>query len=136
MESLQYNAKRTATGAIRRSSTEKMFEELGLESLKLRCWYKKMTFCIKFSKVNHHHHFNTIPNSQMKNSGNTSSFFLNMIILTILYLLLQWLSGINEVFKKHILSFIKPMPNSIYNISNLLGVIYVRRLRFWFSHPK
>ena len=37
LESLQYNAKRTATGAIRRSSTEKMFEELGLESLKLRC---------------------------------------------------------------------------------------------------
>ena len=34
LESLQYNATLAITGAIRGSSTEKIYEELGLESLK------------------------------------------------------------------------------------------------------
>ena len=36
LESLQYNATLTITGAIRGSSTEKIYEELSLESLKSR----------------------------------------------------------------------------------------------------
>ena len=57
-ESLQYNATLAITGAIRGSFTEKNYEELGLESLESRRWYRKMRFfCIKFSKVNHRHTF-------------------------------------------------------------------------------
>ena len=41
LESLQFNATLAITGAIRGSSTEKIYEELGLESLKSRRWYKK-----------------------------------------------------------------------------------------------
>ena len=48
LESLQYNATLAITGAIKGSSTEKIYEELGLESLKSRRWYRKMSFCIKF----------------------------------------------------------------------------------------
>ena len=56
LESLQYNATVDITGAIRGSSTESMYEELGLEYLKSRRWYRKMSFfCVKFSKVNHYH---------------------------------------------------------------------------------
>ena len=40
LESLQYNATLAITGAIRRSSTEGNYEELGLESLKSRRWYR------------------------------------------------------------------------------------------------
>ena len=36
LESLQYNATLAITGAIKGSSTEKIYEELGLESLKSR----------------------------------------------------------------------------------------------------
>ena len=41
-----------------------------------------------------------------------------------------------KFFKECILSFIRPMPNSIYNIHNPLGVKYLARLRIGFSHLK
>ena len=47
LESLQYNATLAITGAIRGPSTEKTYEDLGLESLKLRRWYRKMSFLDK-----------------------------------------------------------------------------------------
>ena len=39
-------------------------------------------------------------------------------------------------FLKNALSFIKPMPNSIYNIHNPPGVKYLTRLRLGFMHLK
>ena len=42
LESIQYNAALALTGAIRGSSREKLYQELGLESLQLRRWYKKL----------------------------------------------------------------------------------------------
>ena len=41
-----------------------------------------------------------------------------------------------KVFKKCILSLIRPMPNSIYNTYNPLGVKYITRLRIRLSHLK
>ena len=41
-----------------------------------------------------------------------------------------------KVFKKRLLSFIRRVPNSIYNIHNPLGVKYLTRLRIGFSHLK
>ena len=42
MESIQYNAALAITGAIRGSSREKLYQELGLESLQQRRWYRKL----------------------------------------------------------------------------------------------
>ena len=42
LESIQYNAALALTGAIRGSSREKLYQELGLESLQLRRWYRKL----------------------------------------------------------------------------------------------
>ena len=54
LESLQYNATLALTGGIRGSSTEKSYEEIDLEFLKSRLWYRKMSFfCKTFSNVNH-----------------------------------------------------------------------------------
>ena len=39
LELLQYNACLAITGAIRGTSREKLYEELGLESLQLRRWF-------------------------------------------------------------------------------------------------
>ena len=50
LESLQYNVTLAITGAIKGSSTEKIYEELGLESLKSRRWYRKMSFLYKVLK--------------------------------------------------------------------------------------
>ena len=64
LESLQYKAALAITGAIKGSSTEKNYEELGLESLKSRRWYRKMSFLYKvFKSESPSHLFNTIPNS-------------------------------------------------------------------------
>ena len=42
LESIQYNACLAITGAMGGTSKEKFYQELGLESLKLRCWYRKL----------------------------------------------------------------------------------------------
>ena len=42
LESIQYNAALALTGAIRGSSREKLYQELGLESFQLWRWYKKL----------------------------------------------------------------------------------------------
>ena len=42
LESIQYNACLAITGAIRGTSKENFYQELGLESLQLRRWYRKL----------------------------------------------------------------------------------------------
>ena len=44
LETIQYNAALAITGAIRGTSREKVYSELGLESLQDRCWYRKLCF--------------------------------------------------------------------------------------------
>ena len=44
LESIQYNAALAITGAIRGTSREKIYSELGLESLQDRRWYRKLCF--------------------------------------------------------------------------------------------
>ena len=44
MESVQYNATLAITGAVRGSSRENFYEELGLESLQQRRWYMKICY--------------------------------------------------------------------------------------------
>ena len=39
-------------------------------------------------------------------------------------------------FKKRILKFIRPLPNSTFNIHNPLGIKYLTRIRVGFSHLK
>ena len=42
LESIQYNACLAITGAIRGTSKEKLYQEIGLEFLQLRRWYRKV----------------------------------------------------------------------------------------------
>ena len=96
--------------------------------------------------------FNTIPNSdnrqhQTINSGNIPSFFSKYDYFKNSFCppaITGWnkldchIRNANsfKVFKKRLLRFIRPMPNSIYNIPNPLGVKYLTRLRIGFSHLK
>ena len=48
IESVQYNAALAITGAIRGSSRDKLYEELGLETLQSRRWFRKL--CV-FHKI-------------------------------------------------------------------------------------
>ena len=53
MESIQYNACLAITGAIRGTSRERIYQKLGLESLQLRLWYRKLCLFYKVFKNEH-----------------------------------------------------------------------------------
>ena len=96
--------------------------------------------------------FNTIPNSnnrqrQTRNSGNIPSFFVKHDYFKNSFFpsaITEWNkvdyyirnADSFKVFKKRLLSFTRPMANSIYNIHNSLCVKYLTRLRMGFSHLK
>ena len=50
LESIQYNAALAITGARRGSSREKLYQELGFESLQQRRWYRKLCLFFKIIK--------------------------------------------------------------------------------------
>ena len=104
-------------------------------------------FLYKVSSKSLSYLLNTIPNGNTqhdtRNSGNINSFFLtNDYFKNCFFACVIADSGYTskadsfEAFKKRILSFIRPMPDSIYNIHNPLGVKYLTRLRITFSHLK
>ena len=47
IESIQYNTCLAITGAIRGTSREQIYQELGLESLQVRRWYRKLCLFYK-----------------------------------------------------------------------------------------
>ena len=141
MESIQYNACLAITGAIRGISREKIHEELGLESLQLRLWYRKLCLFYKVFKNEHPKYlFNLIPVRSTPYATRTvgnipviktkhnflkNSFFPSAII--------EWNkidpnlrnSKSISVFKEKILNFIRPFPNSflIVTILNELNLL-------------
>ena len=56
-ESIQYNACLAIDGAIRSTSKEKFYEELGLKSIPLRRWYRKLGMFYEILKPNGHNIF-------------------------------------------------------------------------------
>ena len=50
LESIQYNAALAVTGALRDSFRETLYQELGLESLKQRRWFRKLCYFFKVTK--------------------------------------------------------------------------------------
>ena len=50
IESIQYNATLAITGAVRGTSREKLYQELGFESLHRRRWYRKLCCLFKIIK--------------------------------------------------------------------------------------
>ena len=62
LESIQHNSALTIKGAIRGTSTEKLYNKLGLEILEKRRWYKKLCCFYKVYKSHSPKYlFNIIP---------------------------------------------------------------------------
>ena len=62
LESLQYNVCLAITGAIHGSSRERIYQELGFESLQQHPWYRKLcSFYKVFKNESPHYLFNIIP---------------------------------------------------------------------------
>ena len=61
-ESFQHNASLAIAGAIRDTSQEKLYQELGLESLRSRRWLRRMYYFYKLIKTQKSQYlFNLIP---------------------------------------------------------------------------
>ena len=56
LELLQYNACLAITGAIRGTSRKELYEELDLESVQLRCWFRKLSCFYKLFNSEHPHY--------------------------------------------------------------------------------
>ena len=130
IESIQYNAALAITGAVRGTSREKLYQELGFESLQQRRWYRKL--CCLFKIINNQsprYLFQLVPSPNTRyfsrNSENISQlwtkhhFFKNYFLpLTIK----DWnnldpqirKSKRISIFKSNILKFIRSEPNNVY----------------------
>ena len=150
IESFQYNAALAITGAIRRSSTAKIYHELGLESLKHRRWYRKLCFLYKILKDESPSYlFDVIPkvNRQLETRSASNIPLVNVkheFFKTTFFpsVIIEWNkldsyirdSKSFQIFKKRILTYIRPKPNAIFNIHNPLGIKYLTMLRIDVSH--
>ena len=150
LESIQYNASLAITGAIRGTSRNKLYQELGLESLQHRRWYRKLTTFYKivtnqsppylFNLIPvHSSHYITrsaddIPPLKTKHEFFKNTFFPSSIKeWNILDVSIRNSDSL-ALFKKKVLSFIRPTPNSVFNCHHPEGIILLTRLRLGFSH--
>ena len=150
IESVQYNLALAITGAIRGISKEKIYHELGLESLEKRRWYRKLCCFYKivrsqspqylfniiptFVRPYNTRNANNIPLFKVKHNFFKNSFFPSVVI--------EWnkldLNIRNSenlfIFKKKLLKFIRPSGNSVFKCHNPKGIKLLTRLRLGLSH--
>ena len=142
IESVQYNASFAKTGAIRGTSQEKLYQELGLESLRSRRWLRRMCYFYKLIKTQKPLYlFNLIlPQLNSLRHPNTYSvmrcrndYFKNSFIS---YVVREWNKLSTEIrnstsyqqFRKSLLPFIKPTCSSLFSIHHPVGVKLLVRL--------
>ena len=74
IESIQYNAALAITGAVRGTSREKLYQELGFESLHHRRWYRKLCCLFKVIKNQSPSYlFQLVPSSKRYFSRNSEN---------------------------------------------------------------
>ena len=150
LELLQYNACLAITGAIRGTSSEKLYEELGLESLQLRRWFRKLSCFYKFFNSEHPHYlFKLIPSRSSsyvtRNIHSIPFYKIRHTFLKNPFLpstIIEWNkldrnirnSSSFNIFRKSILKFIRPSANSFFDCRNPKGIKFITRLRLGLSH--
>ena len=150
LESIQYNAALALTRAIRGGSRGKLYQGLGLESLQLRQWYRKLCCFYKIynkqvpgylteliqtrNEAYQTRHVADVPSLSFKHIFLKNKFFQSAI--------LEWNkldpslrnSASYNAFKNNILKFIIPSPKKIFHCHNPKGIKLVTRLRLGSSH--
>ena len=144
LESIQFNTCLVIAGAIWGTSKEKLYQELGLESLHLRLCYRKQGMFYKIYKnktpqyifklipekthVYATRNVDNIPCFKIKHNFFKNYFFHSTII--------EW-NNLNPTlrnsksffdFKNSILKFIRPSPSIVFNCNNYKGIKLITRL--------
>ena len=149
-QKLESNSALAITGAVRGTSTEKLYNELGLETLEKRRWYRKLCCFYKVYKSHSPKYlfniipltvstYNTrnisnIPQFKVKHNFFRNSFFPSAVIeWNKMNLNIRNSESLN-VFKNSLLKFIRPSGDSVFNCHNPRGVKLLTRLRLGLSY--
>ena len=151
LESIQYNACLAITGCFRGTSREKLYSELGLESLADRRFYRRILFFYKI--VNGltpsylRNYLQETPSTLVNLRGRNAIYPLNIRTERFRntffpYCITQWNildSRIRDLptvssFKRAILKFLRPKLSPVFGSQNNQGVVFLNRLRVRFSH--
>ena len=150
MEQVLYSAALAVTGTWRGTSRQRLYEELGWETLYHRRWYRRLThfFSLKRSK-SPEYLFNEIPQErQLTYNFRKPNAYEQPAARTVRFsntyfqnTLFEWNSLDSEIqnstsiaqFKQKLLSIIKPVKKPTYRISDILGIRLLTRLRLQFS---
>ena len=150
LEQTQYSAALAVTGARRGTSRQRLYNELGWESLYDRRWYRRLCHFFTLKKQHSPQYLVTeIPNEHQltynlrnpniydQNIGQTNRFANTHFQNTFM----EWNKLDNEVrhsvsiaqLKNKLLSAIRPVGHSMYNIHDIIGVRHLTKLRLQFS---
>ena len=152
IESVQYNAALAITGAIRGTSKDKLYKELGLEYLSSRRWFKRL--CL-FHKIYHNkspgYLYSLIPKPReifnLRNQHLIPQIFCRTNIFSDSFFpnAIKEFNKLNhqtthnlsfQSFRKFLLKSIRPVPNSLFDACDPHGVKLLTRLRVGLSHLK
>ena len=150
IERIQYNACLAITGAFKGTSREKLYNELGLEYLNLRRWFRRLCLFFKiFKDQSPSYLYNIIPPQRnmysLRNMDNiplmgcrtetfSNSFFP--------YVISEWNKLDPDIrsldsfpqFRMSILNIIRPTASSVFLIRDMKGLKLLSRLRLGLSH--
>ena len=135
-------------GAIRGTSTEKLYQELGFESLKERRWLRRLCYLYKIVNTKQSGYLNDlIPPFQRSPRNKVCIYepFCQTVSFKHCFLLCaikEWNELDYEIrnaetyasFQKMPLNFTRPIRNSTYKIYDPLGIKILTKLRLGFSH--
>ena len=149
LEAIQYKAALAITGAIQGTSRDRIYAELGLESLKDRRWYKRLTCMFKIMNEQAPHYLiNLIPKCNQSirtRNSHIPTFYCRTDCFKYSFFpstLRDWFN-LDEfircaesisIFKNRLLSLIRPVQSSVFNIFDPKGLKLLTRLRLEFSH--
>ena len=150
IETCQYNAALAITGAIRGSSKERLYPELGFEYLSSRKYVRKLcTFCKIVRNKSPGYLYKYILTSDRayltRNSNNIkkifcrSEYFFNSFFS---YTIKEWNKLILEIrnsesyniFNRSLLKFARTILNSVFSVTEIYGIKLLIRQRVGLSH--
>ena len=153
MKRVQYSACLVITGAFKGTSRERLYQELGLESLKDRRWHRKMWFFYKILKRLSPKYLTSYLQLHNNPIYQTRSTAKNIVKLTASRAVnfnnsffplcsQKWNNLSDDIkslpwpisFKKVLICFIKTSKNSVFAIHDNNGIKLLTRLRLNFSH--
>ena len=150
LESIHYNACLPKTGTIRGSSKEKLYQELGFESLQLRRWCRKLGMFYKICKnkslqylfklipeKTHAYATTNVDNNpcfKIRHNFFKNSFFSSTIIEWNNLDPTLWNSKSFVDFKNSILKFIRPFPSNVFKCNNYKAIRLITRMSHLREH--